>query len=249
MPSNVRGYNAHGEIVSKRFTDTDKWDRPWFRKLPPKYKLFWSYMTDKCDMIGVWYVDFEMAEFVIGEKLDPAEAARLFQKQIRVIDSTRWLIQDFVSFQYGELKENNNLHRSVASRLRSLDSAPEQPLNSPSRGAKEKERVKDKESLEGGVGETNLQTVVRGWKIQTGVDPEDKAWDQAHYKRHLRPAQSLLNLFSGDVDAALDCIETVYKQLVEKKGLDLSLQGVVNNSGRFRQEWLERKQKQEVGRA
>lgn len=88
--------------------------------------------------------------------------------------------------------------------------------------------------------ETPMQILIRGWKIQSGVDPDDKAWDQAHYKRHLRPAQSLLNLFSGDVDAALDCIEHVYRQLVEQKGLDLSLQGVVNNSGRFRQEWQER---------
>lgn len=89
--------------------------------------------------------------------------------------------------------------------------------------------------------ETPIQILIRGWKIQTGVEPDDKAWDQAHYKRHLRPAQALLNLFSGDLDAALDCVETVYRNLVESKGLDLSLQGVVNNSGRYRQEWLEKK--------
>lgn len=91
--------------------------------------------------------------------------------------------------------------------------------------------------------ETPLQLVIKAWKIQTGVDPQDRAWDQAHFRRHLRPAQELLSLFSNDVEAAVDCIETVYANLVEKKGLDLSLQGVVKNSDRFRQEWLERKSK------
>lgn len=95
---------------------------------------------------------------------------------------------------------------------------------------------------------TKIQEVISAWKIQTNVDPADEAWDKEHYKRHLRPAQSLLNLFSQDVGAVCDCIETVYRQLVEKKGLDLSLQGVVNNSSRFRQDWLEKKAKKDLQR-
>lgn len=97
--------------------------------------------------------------------------------------------------------------------------------------------------------EQPIQIIIRGWKIQSGVDPDDKAWDETQYKRHLRPARDLLKQFSGDVDAALDCIETVYKRLVESQGLDLSLQGVVNNSGRFRQEWQERNARLEKGAA
>jgi len=141
--------------VSKRFTDTDKWERPWFRKLPVAYKLLWDFITAKCDLIGVWYVDFEMAEFVIGEKVTPEEALKLFEKQIQVVDESRWLIKDFVVFQYGELKENNNLHRSVGARLRAINSAPQQPLNSPSRGAKVRVKVMEKEKVSlslGGVG-------------------------------------------------------------------------------------------------
>lgn len=164
--------------MSKRFTDTDKWDRPWFRKLPAAYKLLWGYITDKCDLAGVWYVDFEMAAFVIGEEVDADKALGLFQKQIRVVDEARWLIVDFVPFQYGTLTETNNLHRSVASRLRSLNPAPPQPQNSPSGGAKEKEREKERE---GSVSSSGDRGAGKGGAVDVPTDllanlPEITDW-------------------------------------------------------------------------
>lgn len=169
--------------MSKRFTDTDKWDRPWFRKLPATYKLLWGYITDKCDMIGVWYVDFEMASFVIGESISEEEALKHFQKQIRVVDSSRWLIIDFVNFQYGELSENNNLHRSVSAKLRNINSAPDQPLTSPSRGAKVlvMEREKDVSSS---FGERSLR---EGVEIPADLMPNESAIrDWLKYKQERR---------------------------------------------------------------
>jgi len=37
----------------KRFTETTKWDDPWFRKLSPTAKLLWGYITDKCNAVGL----------------------------------------------------------------------------------------------------------------------------------------------------------------------------------------------------
>lgn len=100
--------------MSKRFTATEKWDRPWFRDLPNEYKLLWIFICDKCDISGTWYVDMRLAEFSLGIKLDCNEAKRLFSKQIDVLnDGSKWFIKDFISFQYGELVANNNLHRAV----------------------------------------------------------------------------------------------------------------------------------------
>lgn len=138
--------------MSKRFTDTEKWDRPWFRKLPPRLKCLWSYMVDHCDQIGIWYVDFELASMFIGEPIDASEATNLFGKQIELLDPSRWLIKDFVSFQYGDLKPTNNFHLSLMSKIEK--SGVSQGLTSPKAGDKEKEYMSLK-SLEekGGVGE------------------------------------------------------------------------------------------------
>ena len=99
--------------MSKRFTDTEKWERPWFRKLPLKHKLLWCYVLDKCDQAGVWYVDFELAGFIIGETFDRNEAEGLFSKQIKVFGD-RWLVTDFAEFQYGSFRESPHpFHRKL----------------------------------------------------------------------------------------------------------------------------------------
>jgi uncharacterized phage protein (TIGR02220 family) len=126
--------------VAKRFTDSGKWSKPWFRALPPKYKCLWIYICDSCDIAGIIDVDFLLADFMIGEKLDPKEVEILFKKQIEKI-GTKWRILDFIQFQYGTLKANNNFHIAVQSRLDGL--APHQPLISPCLGAMVKERVKE----------------------------------------------------------------------------------------------------------
>src|SRR3990167_8174699 len=105
--------------MSKRFTDTEKWKRPWFRSLPETYRLFWVYLCDSCDHSGIWYVDFELASFMIGSQVDPAKAKELLGKQIVELNGgARWFIKDFVSFQYGELKNKSAVHRSVVASLK-----------------------------------------------------------------------------------------------------------------------------------
>lgn len=131
--------------MAKRFTDSEKWNRPWFRQLPPAYKALWILMLDKCDIAGIWYVDFELASFMIGEKISPDKAKSLFGKQIKVLDcGSRWLINGFTEFQYGKLKPNNNLHNAVLAKLELINSGANVGLNSPSEGDKDKDKEKDK---------------------------------------------------------------------------------------------------------
>ena len=132
--------------MAKRFTDTDKWRRPWFRSLPEKYKILWFYILDNCEISGIWYVDFELASFMIGSQFNKDESLATLGKQVDVIeDGSRWFVKDFIGFQYGQLTPTNNLHRSVlASLLKAGIPAPDQGQNSPSRGAKVKVKVKVK---------------------------------------------------------------------------------------------------------
>lgn len=89
--------------MSKRFTDSEKWKKKWFRNLPDKSKLFWSYLLDSCSVSGIWDVDFELAQFFCG-KLDIEKIKKdLFKQYIEIEDGKRWFIKDFVLFQYGQL--------------------------------------------------------------------------------------------------------------------------------------------------
>lgn len=100
--------------MAKRFTDTDKWKKPFIRGLEGPYKLFWFYLLDDCDHAGIWQVDFEVAQIRIGEKLIQSKAIELLKDRIEIFDhGTKWFLKDFIFFQYGELNSKNRLHLSV----------------------------------------------------------------------------------------------------------------------------------------
>ena len=105
--------------MAKRLTDTAKWDKTWFRKLSPLYKCFWQYIIDRCNHAGVWEVDFETAGYYIGEKLDIQTIKEVFNKQyIELNNGNRWLIKDFISFQYGDLNKENRIYISIKNLLK-----------------------------------------------------------------------------------------------------------------------------------
>lgn len=100
--------------MAKRFTDTEKWRKVWFRKLKPEHKCFWEYLRDTCNHAGIWEIDFELAEIFIGAKLDRQKIEKVFEKQFVLTDNKKkWFIRNFVDFQYGELNPENRAHNSV----------------------------------------------------------------------------------------------------------------------------------------
>jgi len=143
--------------MSKRFTATEKWDDPWYRKLPCKYRDFWQYILDRCDNSGVWVKDFETAVYFIGDPLDEQEALDILntgKERISVLNGgTRWLIKDFVSFQFGVLSENSRVHRSImALQKKHQNKGYLKGINT----LKDKDKDKDKDK-ERGVGETKRE--------------------------------------------------------------------------------------------
>ena len=134
--------------MPKRFTDTDKWKKPFMRRLKGAYKLLWFYILDECDHAGIWQVDFEVARIRIGEKVEQKIAENCLAEKIEILPGgEKWFIRDFVFFQYGNLSENNRLHSSVMSLLLKNQIDINKPLRSPLEGAKDKdkEQYKDKE--------------------------------------------------------------------------------------------------------
>lgn len=110
-----------------------------------------------------------------------------------------------------------------------------------------KQKVSDETAL-GQKKVNDVRVVILGWKVVSGIAEDDKEWDRVHFRRNIRPAQQLLQLFQGDVDVILDCIDDCWERIVNKKGLSLSLPGVVKNSDIFRQKWLEGKARRDMGK-
>lgn len=101
--------------MAKRFTDTDKWKKPFIRSLTLTEKLLWFYILDDCDIAGLWQVDFEVAEIRIGSKLDKKAIMKSFGDAIIEIDNgEKWFIPSFIEFQYGsQLSKTNNIFKSI----------------------------------------------------------------------------------------------------------------------------------------
>lgn len=105
--------------MAKRYTDSDKYKKPFLRGLPGAYKLLWDYICNDCNHAGIWIVDEEIAQIYIGRdiKFDLSLAIELFNKdKERVIvfdNNSKWFITTFIEFQYGELNPSNKAHYSV----------------------------------------------------------------------------------------------------------------------------------------
>lgn len=101
--------------MAKRFSDSDKWKREWFRELPPKMKAAWFFILDTCDYAGIWPADFKSMTFMVGEEVTAEECERHFTDHRFVkIAEKKYFVKAFVPYQYGkELNVGNNTHRAV----------------------------------------------------------------------------------------------------------------------------------------
>ena len=100
--------------MPKRFTDSEKWKDPWFRKLTPAAKLMCLYLYDRCDIAGFWEIDLEAAAFEIGIKYnDVLGAMKDLERAYETNGDYIW-IKRFVRFQGNkDLNENNKAHLGI----------------------------------------------------------------------------------------------------------------------------------------
>lgn len=144
--------NRRGCIIAKRFTDSKKWDDPWFLDLPSKYKLLWMLILDKCNHAGIYKVNLRLASFMINEEFKRDEVLKFFKDRIQVLSDEKWFVPKFINFQYGVLNESVNCHKSVIAELK-RGRVDEQLINSClTLQDKNKNKDKDKaQDLKGGV--------------------------------------------------------------------------------------------------
>lgn len=128
--------------MSKRFTDTCLWEKIWFRKLTPIEKCAWFYIKDRCDSVGVWEPDYEIAEIFIGGHLDWDAFREKCNGNIITFNGGKWFLVDFCSYQYGELNPECRPHQSY---LKLLEKHGIKGYPKGIHTLKEKEKEKDKE--------------------------------------------------------------------------------------------------------
>jgi hypothetical protein len=111
--------------------------------LPVKYKAFWLYICDQCDIAGFWVPNMRLASAQIGEPMELVEILRVFERRIEQTKDGKFWIRKFIEFQQGkELNPGNQVHRGILKRLDSNKvssplplKGPKQPFTSPCQGA------------------------------------------------------------------------------------------------------------------
>lgn len=138
----------------KRFTETNKWDDPWFHALSPGAKLLWGWLTDKCDAAGVIDVALHIAAFQIGTHVDEGTLEELSSRMVK-LECGKYLIPSFVGFQVGTPSLDCKAHRPIfQSRQKHKIDTLSNGYPDGSQTVQDKEKEKDKDSISGkeGVG-------------------------------------------------------------------------------------------------
>lgn len=106
--------------MSKRFVDTELWQKEWFQNLSLKHKILVKYIFENCDCAGVWNGNFKMASFIIGEDvtIQDLQIINSDKEQFEILKNGNIFIPDFIKFQYGTLSENCKPHKPVIERLK-----------------------------------------------------------------------------------------------------------------------------------
>jgi len=129
--------------MAKRFTETDKWKKEWYRKLGSKWRDIWTFLLDNCDNAGIWDIDIDALKFYTGASIDLSELLQKFEDRLEVGLNNKLKIIPFIEFQYGKvLSQSNNAHRSALSKLDKYQGLPRGCPGAPS-GPQDKDKDKD----------------------------------------------------------------------------------------------------------
>lgn len=133
----------------KRFTETQKWEDPWFRKLKPELKLLWQWLLDRCDNAGVIDPDIELASFQIGYQY-PMDTLLAFKERVVKLGCGKHFIPKFIQFQYGQLSTDCKAHKPIFMSLQKHSVAGDligyqYPIGTLQEKETATEQVKDKE--------------------------------------------------------------------------------------------------------
>jgi hypothetical protein len=197
--------------VAKRFTDTDKFIDPWFRRLSSKNKLLWDYLVCNCNQAGIICIDLEFIEMVLNEKYEDSVIKEHFSERLVNIDRNKWFIPKFIQFQYGILNPDSRIHKQIILKLekeginyltlhkssQTITDSSEQSVTvrKSSYGPKEKEEEKDKEQYQE---KEQLKDSSRKEEVEKNL-PEIQPKDFRNSKGSKWTPDHVVDLWNGDL--------------------------------------------------
>lgn len=104
--------------MAKRFTDTEKWNRPWYRKLGSNGRDLWNYLHENCDHAGLFDIDCEKISFILGFHVTRELISSTLRGKCLAIGNDRIFLFAFIEFQYGKLSETSKPHIAVIKKLK-----------------------------------------------------------------------------------------------------------------------------------
>lgn len=114
--------------MAKRFTDSGKWKRPWFRGLGIHAKVLWQYMCDECDHAGIFIADFDLISFQVGFRVDESKLMSWLGTKLVQVDRDKYFIPSFFDFQYADAKDGFKAKQSAIKILKSYGLVDESDL-------------------------------------------------------------------------------------------------------------------------
>jgi len=99
--------------MAKRFTDTNKWQDPWFSELSASDKLLWFYLTDNCNQVGVIDFSKRMADFMTGSDIDIEQFIINSDGRVKRLKNGKLLLTKFLSFQNGKISAKCPAHKPI----------------------------------------------------------------------------------------------------------------------------------------
>ena len=149
--------------MSKRFVDTDLWQKQWFQELDAKSKLLVLYIFQNCDNAGVWNINYRLASFIIGESVTEKDIENINSKNLMFekFEDDKIFVLDFIKFQYGTLSENCKPHKPIIEKLKKynlfdrVSKGYSKGINTLEEKEKEQEEEKEKDDNQSLYGEYN----------------------------------------------------------------------------------------------
>jgi hypothetical protein len=106
------------DVMTARFTDTDRWQQKWYRSLPPDAKLVYEFVFSACDIAGFYEWDEDNVRF--HTLLSPKRIQRAYQELVNCFETngTYIWIPNFIYVQHNwPLNPKVNAHLGIIKRL------------------------------------------------------------------------------------------------------------------------------------